>query len=68
MDHVTNRQTAPAPAPPMPLFDVVAFGCLTLLALTERFEALPAAVAALGSARYILSQPPHGETGQHPPL
>ena len=62
-----SRAVAHATNPPMALFDVVAFACLTLLALTESFAALPAALAALGSARYIMSQPETGRPGQHPP-
>jgi hypothetical protein len=61
------RAVAEATNPPLALFDVVAFACLTLLALTESFAALPAALAALGSARHILSQPETGRPGQHPP-
>lgn len=61
------RAVAHAMNPPLALFDVVAFACLTLLALTETFEALPAATAALGSARYILTQPEAARPVQHQP-
>ncbi len=61
------RAAAQAMNPPMALFDVAAVACLTLLALTESFSALPAAVAALGSARYILSQPETGGSAHQPP-
>ena len=45
---------APQHVPPLPLFDVVAFATLTLLALAERFGDLVGAAAALTSARYVL--------------
>ncbi len=61
------RAVAQATNPPLALFDVVAFACLTVLALTENFAVLPAALAALGSARYILTQPESGRSSQHPP-
>jgi hypothetical protein len=61
------RAVAEVTNPPLALFDVVAFACLTLLALTESFGALPPALAALGAARYILSQPETGGPTQHPP-
>ena len=63
---LTTRAIAQA-RNPLALFDVVAFASLTLLALSERFAALPAAIAALASARYILSQPETGGPAQHPP-
>lgn len=65
-DH-SPRAVAQATNPPLALFDVVAFACLTLLTLTETFGALPAAIAALGAARYILSQPETGAPAEHPP-
>lgn len=40
-------------APPPTLLGVVAFATLTVLALMERFDALPGATAALASARYV---------------
>ena len=40
--------------PPLALFDVTASAVLTLLAVTEHFGALPGAIVALGTARYIL--------------
>ncbi len=64
---LTTRAIAQAMNPPLALFDVIAFASLTLLALSERFAALPAAIAALASARYILSQPETGGPAQHPP-
>ena len=49
------HQVGHAPeAPPQPLFDVVAFATLTLLALAERFGDLLGATAALASARYVV--------------
>jgi hypothetical protein len=45
---------APEHAPQLPLFDVIAFATLTLLALAERFGDLLGATAALASARYVL--------------
>lgn len=62
-----TRAVAQQMYPPLALFDVVTFACLTLLALTESFEALPAAVAALGSARYILCRSETGGPAQQPP-
>lgn len=51
VEHPLPEQTT---IPPMPLFDVIAFATLALLALAERFGDLLGATAALASARYVL--------------
>ena len=42
--------------PPLALFDTVAFAVLTVLALTEQFDALPGVVVTLAAARFILGR------------
>ena len=54
MDQVGHVAPEQVSAPPLHLFDVIAFATLTLLALAERFGDLLGATAALASARYVL--------------
>jgi hypothetical protein len=54
MNQVEHAPPERDTAPPLPLFDVMAFATLTLLALAERFGDLTGATAALASARYVL--------------
>ena len=54
MNHVADAPVEQVSHPPLARFDVLAFAVLTVLALTERFGALPGAIVALATARYIL--------------